>query len=143
MFDCVISFFSIYRENFKMTNPSFSELIQDMPPSPTSSTMEDSIELSVGQRVHASGDPRRIGTVRYVGALEGYSGIWIGVDWDNGEGKHDGTVNGFKYFEAREDRSGSFMRLKKSLCSGVGFLDALKLRYLGDYTKEEEGNRNI
>lgn len=126
-----------------MTNPSFSELIQDMPPSPTSSTMEDSIELSVGQRVHASGDPRRIGTVRYVGALEGYSGIWIGVDWDNGEGKHDGTVNGFKYFEAREDRSGSFMRLKKSLCSGVGFLDALKLRYLGDYTKEEEGNRNI
>lgn len=117
--------------------------MQDLSPSPTSSTMEESIGLSVGQRVHASGDPRRIGTVRYVGALEGHSGIWIGVDWDNGEGKHDGSVNGVKYFEAHGERSGSFMRSQKSLCSGVEFLDALKLRYLGDYTKEEEGNWNI
>ncbi|KAK1311517.1 hypothetical protein QJS10_CPA08g00878 [Acorus calamus] len=39
-------------------------------------------------RVHIAGDPRRIGTVRYVG-----------VDWDgDDDGKQDGSVAGVRYF---------------------------------------------
>lgn len=99
---------------------------------------ESKPDFRIGQRVHSSGDPRRIGTVRYVGPVQGYSGTWVGVDWDNGEGKHDGTINGVQYFQARSEQSGSFVR-SQNLSSGISLFQALQLRYRGDTTKEEEG----
>ncbi|XP_077231741.1 tubulin folding cofactor E / Pfifferling (PFI) isoform X2 [Tasmannia lanceolata] len=102
---------------------------------PISSGMK--LGFRIDQRVHSSTDSRRIGTVKYVGPIEGYSGIWVGVDWDNGEGKHDGSVNGVRYFQAKDAKSGSFVRAE-NLSSGVSFLEALNLRYRGDSTKEEE-----
>ncbi|KAL5993275.1 hypothetical protein ACLOJK_014199 [Asimina triloba] len=95
------------------------------------------LPFRIDQRVHFAGDPRRIGTVRYVGPVEGHSGIWVGVDWDNRDGKHDGSVNGIRYFEAKCEKSGSFVR-PHNLSSGISFLEALILRYRGDSTKEEE-----
>jgi len=104
--------------------------------------MQDSLEprheFWVGQRVHALGDPRRIGTVKYVGPVEGYSDTWVGVDWDNGEGKHDGSVNGVRYFQAKSERSGSFVRAH-NLSQGISLLEALESRYKSDSTKDEEG----
>ncbi|PON49534.1 CAP Gly-rich domain containing protein [Parasponia andersonii] len=94
-------------------------------------------EFRLGQRVHSAGDPRRIGTVRYVGPVQGYSGIWVGVDWDNGDGKHDGSINGVRYFHANSERSGSFVRTH-NLSSGISLVEALRVRYQGDSTKEEE-----
>ncbi|XP_024020565.1 tubulin-folding cofactor E isoform X1 [Morus notabilis] len=94
-------------------------------------------EFKLGQRVHSAGDPRRIGTVAYVGPVQGYSGVWIGVDWDNGDGKHDGSINGVRYFHAKSERSSSFVRAH-NLSSGISLLEALRLRYQGDTTKEEE-----
>ncbi|KAJ6826854.1 tubulin-folding cofactor E [Iris pallida] len=99
---------------------------------------EEESGFRLGQRVHAAGNPRRIGTVRYVGQVEGYSGLWVGVEWDDGEGKHDGSVNGVRYFFVSvSDRSASFVR-PKSLSSGIPLSDALHLRYHADSTKEEE-----
>lgn len=95
-------------------------------------------EFWVGQRVHASGDSQRIGTVKYVGPVEGYSGTWVGVDWDNGEGKHDGSINGVRYFHAKSERSGSFVRAQ-NLSQGISLLEALRIRYRGDSTEDEEG----
>ena len=41
------------------------------------------------------------GVVKYCGEVEGTTGIWIGVDWDNKErGKHSGSFNGKQYFKA-------------------------------------------
>ncbi|KAL9320647.1 hypothetical protein ACSQ67_012486 [Phaseolus vulgaris] len=103
--------------------------------------MQDSLEprheFWVGQRVHVLGDPRRIGTVKYVGPVEGYSDTWVGVDWDNGEGKHDGSVNGVRYFHAKSERSGSFVRAH-NLNQGISLLEALESRYKSDSTKDEE-----
>lgn len=99
---------------------------------------ESNPEFRVGQRLHLAGDPRRIGTVKYVGSIRGYSGMWVGVDWDSGDAKHDGSVNGVRYFQARSDVSGSFVRAK-NLSPGISLLQALELRYRGDSTKEEEG----
>ena len=95
-------------------------------------------EFRLGQRVHSAGDPRRIGTVKYVGAVQGFSGTWVGVDWDNGDGKHDGSINGVRYFQAKSERSGSFVRTQ-NLSLGISLIEALRLRYQGDTTKEEEG----
>ncbi|ETN71702.1 CAP-Gly domain protein, partial [Necator americanus] len=40
--------------------------------------------------------------VRYVGNVEGHPGVWVGVEWDDPRrGKHDGLVNGVRYFTTR------------------------------------------
>lgn len=98
---------------------------------------ESSSEFRVGQRVHSAGDPRRIGTVKYVGTIDGHPGAWVGVDWDSGDAKHDGSVNGIRYFRARSERSGSFVRAKL-LSPGISVIRALELRYRTYSTKEEE-----
>ncbi|EEF36877.1 tubulin-folding cofactor E [Ricinus communis] len=99
--------------------------------------MQDNEPFKLGQRVHSASDPRRIGMVKYIGPVEGYSGTWVGVDWDNGEGKHDGSVNGVRYFQARSDKSGSFIRVP-NLNPGISLVEALHIRYKGESTKEEE-----
>lgn len=98
---------------------------------------ESDSTFTIGQRVHSVGDSRRIGTVKYVGPIQGYSGDWVGVDWDNGDGKNDGSVNGVRYFQAKSDNSASFVR-PKNLAAGITLLEALVLRYRGESTKEEE-----
>ena len=40
-----------------------------------------------------------IGTIRYVGEVEGTNGVWLGVEWDDSDrGKHDGIKDGRRYF---------------------------------------------
>jgi dynactin complex subunit len=80
-----------------------------------------------------------VGTVKYVGDVEGYSGTWIGVDWDqDGDGKHNGSVNGVFYFNGRSQSSASFVR-SQNLSRGITLLQALELRYRTISTKDEEG----
>jgi dynactin complex subunit len=93
-------------------------------------------EFNVGQRVHASGDSTRIGTVKYVGNVEGYSDTWVGIDWDYGGGKHDGSINDVRYFHAKSEKSGSFVR-PKNLCKGIEV--TLEKSYRSNSTKDEEG----
>ncbi|XP_021758179.1 tubulin-folding cofactor E-like [Chenopodium quinoa] len=93
--------------------------------------------FKIEQRVHSIGDTRRIGTVKYVGAVQGYSGDWVGVDWDNGDGKNDGSINGVRYFQAKLEKSASFVR-PHLLSTGITLLEALMIRYRGETTKEEE-----
>ncbi|KAH7681405.1 Ubiquitin-like protein [Dioscorea alata] len=97
------------------------------------------LRFRIGQRIHAAGNPQRTGTVRYVGPVDGHAGEWVGVDWDDGEGKHDGDVNGVRYFSARGERSASLVRAK-NLSAGISLIDALCTRYRSDTTttKEEE-----
>lgn len=52
-------------------------------------------DLSIGQRVSWNGTP---GTVRYIGPISLAPGDWIGVELDSGNGQHDGTVMGVRYF---------------------------------------------
>lgn len=51
---------------------------------------------AVGTRLALSG---YIGTIRYVGEVDGAGGIWLGVEWDDrNRGKHDGIKDGKRYF---------------------------------------------
>ncbi|TYG86502.1 hypothetical protein ES288_A13G138700v1 [Gossypium darwinii] len=100
--------------------------------------MEQTTFFTVGQRVHSSTDPRRVGTVKFVGNVEGYSGTWVGVDWDNeGDGKHDGSINGVRYLQGRSQNSASFLR-PQNLSLGISLLQALKLRYQSQSTEQDE-----
>ncbi|XP_027094567.1 tubulin-folding cofactor E-like isoform X2 [Coffea arabica] len=115
----------------------------DLPPQPTREesgpgATDSASPFKSGQRVHSAGDTRRIGTVKYVGSVEGYSGTWVGVDWDDGgQGKHDGSHNGVQYFQARGLKTASLVR-PHNLSSGITLLEALQVRYRGTSTKEEE-----
>lgn len=103
-----------------------------------SGSADSSAEFRLGQRVHLVGDSRRVGTVKYVGPVEGHTGTWVGVDWDNGDAKHDGALNGRRYFEAHAPKSGSFVR-PHVICGGISLFQALLLRYRSTTSKEEEG----
>ncbi|KAI8989734.1 hypothetical protein BD414DRAFT_414676 [Trametes punicea] len=93
---------------------------------------------SVGTRLCHSG---HLGTVRYVGAVEGTTGIWLGVEWDDPKrGKHDGVKDGKRYFTCLVPHSGSFLRPSAAISYGVTFLTALSVKYVdvprGDVSSE-------
>lgn len=61
--------------------------------------MISTVAANVGDRIECS---ECFGTIKYIGLIEGYSGTWFGIDWDEeGRGKHDGSVKGVRYFAAR------------------------------------------
>ncbi|KAJ6297210.1 hypothetical protein OIU78_022857 [Salix suchowensis] len=97
----------------------------------------DSSTFKLDQRVHSTNDPRRVGTVKYMGPVKGHPGTWVGVDWDIGEAKHDGSLNGIRYFEARSQLSGSFVRTQ-NLTAGISFIEALYIRYRDQPTQEDD-----
>lgn len=98
-----------------------------------------------------------VGSVRYVGKIfnnpKAGDDIWIGVEWDleahqGGPGKHQGTVDGYKYFEcefhnhselwkAGNSKSCSFVRFSKVKIGGVAMDQAIKEQYLPDEEKDE------
>lgn len=54
------------------------------------------MDFAVNQRRSYDGN---LCTIRYVGQVEGTSGDWLGVEWDNPtRGKHSGEHNGVRYF---------------------------------------------
>ncbi|KAJ3097669.1 hypothetical protein HK100_005289 [Physocladia obscura] len=58
---------------------------------------------------NGSGGLAKRGVVKYVGLTKFKPGYWIGVEYDEPLGKHDGSVNGEKYFEAKP-KHGAFAR---------------------------------
>lgn len=56
--------------------------------------------MSISQGTRILYQKQYIGTIRYVGPVDGTSGEWIGVEWDdvNVRGKHDGVSDGRRYF---------------------------------------------
>ncbi|KAJ3182339.1 hypothetical protein HDU87_008502 [Geranomyces variabilis] len=52
------------------------------------------------------------GTVKYVGLTQFKPGYWVGVQYDEPLGKHDGTVQGVSYFKC-PDKYGAMLRPNK------------------------------
>lgn len=70
-------------------------------------------------------------TARYVGAVDGHDGTWVGVEWDDPtRGKHNGAVGGRRYFicESAAATAASFIRINK-VSQGTSLVKALVLRY--------------
>lgn len=53
-------------------------------------------DAEVGRRIKYAGN---IGTIKYVGPVDGTRGVWLGVEWDDPtRGKHNGMKDGKQYF---------------------------------------------
>ncbi|KAL4958460.1 hypothetical protein BDW69DRAFT_47459 [Aspergillus filifer] len=71
-------------------------------------------------------------TIRYVGKVEGTSGEWLGVEWDDPtRGKHSGQHQGVTYFTCLRNHptAGSFVRPSRPADKPRGFLEALREKY--------------
>ena len=71
--------------------------------------------------------------VKYVGEVQGQTGPWVGLEWDDAaRGKNDGSTGGQVYFKCRSPSAGSFLRLDKYKSQaelGCTVLEALQRRY--------------
>ena len=61
---------------------------------------------------------KEMGVVRYVGRVDFAPGIWVGLEMRNPVGRHDGFVEGKRYFTARSSH-GVIMRPKKISVHGI------------------------
>lgn len=62
--------------------------------------------------------------------VRNYNGLWIGVEWDDPHrGKHDGSINGVRYFQTAHPTSGSMIRPEKAE-KFQSLQDAVRERYL-------------
>ncbi|KRX75128.1 Tubulin-folding cofactor B [Trichinella sp. T6] len=87
-------------------NPNHEKLV------PKEEMEIDLLDKQVGQRcIVKIGDPQewKRGNIAYIGETDFKPGLWIGVEYDEEVGKHDGSVNGKRYFQCK-DKRGAFVR---------------------------------
>ncbi|KAJ3022345.1 hypothetical protein HKX48_006379 [Thoreauomyces humboldtii] len=76
---------------------------------------EEASRVSVGQRCEVEPEGAMLakrGVVRFVGKVEFKPGFWVGVQYDEPLGKHNGTVQDVSYFKC-PDKYGAFLRPNK------------------------------
>lgn len=88
------STFRKFKENYAHQNPSAHETKS------LDNSMEDlCANIKVGDRCQVEPGEKR-GVVKFVGRAEALgSGFWVGVQYDEPLGKHDGMVKGTRYFD--------------------------------------------
>ncbi|KAL1857236.1 hypothetical protein Plec18167_004713 [Paecilomyces lecythidis] len=93
-------------------------------------------EFYEGQRLSFDG---ALCTVRYIGKVEGTTGEWLGVEWDDPtRGKHSGEHKGVKYFQCKSNHptAGSFVRPSRPTAKPRGFLEAVHEKYASEFEEE-------
>ncbi|KAL7800415.1 hypothetical protein V8C43DRAFT_206756 [Trichoderma afarasin] len=79
------------------------------------------MELSVGDSVNVPGG--MVGTVRFVGTVQGKKGTFVGVELDSefaARGKNNGDVDGVSYFTTNAAGAGIFVPVAKALRRSSG-----------------------
>jgi dynactin complex subunit len=67
----------------------------------------------------------RMAVVRFLGPTQFAEGTWLGVAFDDPVGKHDGLVDGHRYFTAKPAH-GLFVRPNKATCRGISVAELLE-----------------
>lgn len=92
------------------------------------------MKIGINDRLTIEGD---VCTVLYVGSIPNWpTNTAYGVEWDNEKrGRHDGMIEGVRYFTTRKPRAGSFLKdlkIQEGSDSRISFEQALKNKYGDD-----------
>lgn len=71
------------------------------------------------------------GTVRYVGPIDFADGVWIGVELRSPKGRHDGVVQGKRYFNAKPEH-GVLVRPSRVSVRGISGTKLLRETFSPD-----------
>uniref|UniRef100_A0A6P7GVT6 Tubulin-folding cofactor B n=1 Tax=Diabrotica virgifera virgifera TaxID=50390 RepID=A0A6P7GVT6_DIAVI len=77
--------------------------------------LTESIKIGSRCKVSVQNASDKLGTVMYTGQVEGLSGYWIGVKYDEPLGKNDGSLKGKRYFQCPE-KYGAFVKPHSITC---------------------------
>jgi len=92
-----------------MEGEDMDEMMGDSEPS---NLQSHNVQLGVKVKYSAKyGD--KMGTVMYVGEVEFRTGIWVGVEWDEPLGLHDGIVEGKRYYNCKPNH-GSMIHIRNA-----------------------------
>ncbi|CAF1301121.1 unnamed protein product [Rotaria magnacalcarata] len=86
---------------------------------------------------HILVDGKHPATVCYFGLVDNHPGEWIGIEWWNQQGKHNGTYNGKFYYKTKNPLNGSFIRQQR-ISFGNSFTQAIQKQYIKSFS-----NKNI
>lgn len=91
--------------------------------------------VKIGDRLSYDG---AVCTVRYIGEVDGTSGSWLGVEWDDpARGKHYGSHKGVRYFtcKAKSGSAASFVRPTRPVEKPQSFVAAVTDKYASELAK--------
>ena len=74
-------------------------------------------------------------TICYIGLVDEHPGQWIGIEWWNQQGKHNGTFNGKFYFQTKHQLTGAFIRQER-ITFGHSFTQAIYRQYVKSFSEE-------
>ncbi|KAK9881935.1 hypothetical protein WA026_018129 [Henosepilachna vigintioctopunctata] len=72
-------------------------------------TLADKMVINSRCKVIIQNTSARLGTIKYIGKVDDLQGYWIGVQYDEPLGKHNGSLKGKQYFEC-PDKYGAFLK---------------------------------
>ncbi|KAJ5637924.1 Leucine-rich repeattypical subtype [Penicillium lividum] len=96
--------------------------------------------VAVGQRRSFDG---QLCTIHYVGGVQGTTGDWLGVEWDDPtRGKHAGEHKGVRYFKCKSNHptAGSFVRPSRPSEPPRSFLEAVHEKYASEFEQQQAQN---
>ncbi|CAF1970329.1 unnamed protein product [Rotaria magnacalcarata] len=84
---------------------------------------------------HILVDGKHPATLCYFGLVDNHPGEWIGIEWWNQQGKHNGTYNGKFYYKTKNPSNGSFIR-RQRIQFGNSFTQAIQKQYIKSFSND-------
>ena len=89
--------------------------------------------MKIGDQILVDGkNPAKI---CYIGLVDNHPGQWIGIEWWNQQGKHNGTYQGKFYFQTKHQLNGAFIRAER-IQFGHSFTQAIYRQYIKSFQEE-------
>lgn len=90
--------------------------------------------MKIGDKILV--DDKIPATICYIGSVDNHPGQWIGIEYWNQQGKHNGIYQGKTYFQTKFQRqTGAFIRPER-ISFGHSFTEAIYRQYIKSFSNE-------